>query len=75
MSLFSSRNDQPHQATDLESEEDVIPDSPITTFSFSGANRLRRKENLHVRYVEQTHTKLEHSGCAHGEDWSCSLVT
>ncbi|XP_007197690.2 DNA endonuclease RBBP8 isoform X2 [Balaenoptera acutorostrata] len=58
-------NDQPHQATDLESEEDVIPDSPITTFSFSGANRLRRKENLHVRYVEQTHTKLEHSGCAH----------
>ncbi|XP_007448668.1 PREDICTED: DNA endonuclease RBBP8 [Lipotes vexillifer] len=58
-------NDQPHQATDLESEEDVIPDSPITTFSFSGANRLRRKENLHVRYVEQTHTKLENSGCAH----------
>ncbi|XP_061025292.1 DNA endonuclease RBBP8 isoform X1 [Eubalaena glacialis] len=58
-------NDQPHQATDLETEEDVIPDSPITTFSFSGANRLRRKENLHVRYVEQTHTKLEHSGCAH----------
>ncbi|XP_059977759.1 DNA endonuclease RBBP8 isoform X3 [Lagenorhynchus albirostris] len=57
-------NDQPHQATDLETEEDVIPDSPITTFSFSGANRLRRKENLHVRYVEQTHTKLEHSGCA-----------
>ncbi|KAJ8798072.1 hypothetical protein J1605_001563 [Eschrichtius robustus] len=30
--------DQQHQATDLESEEDVIPDSPITTFSFSGAN-------------------------------------
>ncbi|XP_057555676.1 DNA endonuclease RBBP8 isoform X2 [Hippopotamus amphibius kiboko] len=58
-------NDQPHQAADLESEEDVIPDSPITTFSFSGTNRLRRKENLHVRYVEQTHTKLEHSGCAH----------
>eukprot|EP00069_Balaena_mysticetus_P002005 bmy_15604T0 len=27
--------DQQHQATDLESEEDVIPDSPITTFSFS----------------------------------------
>ena len=27
-------NDQPHKATDLESEEDVIPDSPITTFSF-----------------------------------------
>ncbi|KAB1258404.1 DNA endonuclease RBBP8 [Camelus dromedarius] len=53
-----------HQATDLESEEDVIPDSPITAFSFSGANRLRRKENLHVRYVEQTHTQLEHSGCA-----------
>ncbi|XP_070308837.1 DNA endonuclease RBBP8 isoform X2 [Odocoileus virginianus] len=58
-------NDQPHKATDLESEEDVIPDSPITTFSFSGTNRLRRKENLRVRYVEQTHAKLEHSGCAH----------
>ena len=57
-------NDQPHQATDLESE-DVIPDSPITTFSFSGANRLRRKENLHFQYVEQTHTKPQHSGCAH----------
>ncbi|XP_004387979.1 DNA endonuclease RBBP8 isoform X1 [Trichechus manatus latirostris] len=56
-------NDQQHQATELESEEDVIPDSPITAFSFSGANRLRRKENLHVRYVEQTHTKLEHSVC------------
>lgn len=68
MSLFSSRNDQPHKATDLESEEDVIPDSPITTFSFSGTNRLRRKENLRVRYIEQTHAKLEHSGCAHGED-------
>ena len=58
-------NDQPHKATDPESEEDVIPDSPITTFSFSGTNRLRRKENLHVRYVEQTHAKLEQSGCAH----------
>uniref|UniRef100_A0A4W2DPJ9 DNA endonuclease RBBP8 n=1 Tax=Bos indicus x Bos taurus TaxID=30522 RepID=A0A4W2DPJ9_BOBOX len=58
-------NDQPHKATDLESEEDVIPDSPITTFSFSGTNRLRRKENLRVRYIEQTHAKLEHSGCAH----------
>ncbi|TKC39869.1 hypothetical protein EI555_020563, partial [Monodon monoceros] len=57
-------NAQPHQAPGLESEEDVIPDSLATTFSFSGANRLRRKENLHVRYVEQTHTKLEHSGCA-----------
>uniref|UniRef100_A0A8C6DEM6 DNA endonuclease RBBP8 n=1 Tax=Moschus moschiferus TaxID=68415 RepID=A0A8C6DEM6_MOSMO len=58
-------NDQPHKATDLESEEDVIPDSPITTFSFSGTNRLRRKENLRVRYIEQTHAKLERSGCAH----------
>ncbi|KAG5199384.1 hypothetical protein JEQ12_005863 [Ovis aries] len=58
-------NDQPHKATDLESEEDVIPDSPITTFSFSGTNRLRRKENLRVRYIEQTRAKLEHSGCAH----------
>ena len=58
-------NDQPHKATDLESEEDVIPDSPITTFSFSGTNQLGRRENLRRQYVEQTHAKLEHSGCAH----------
>ncbi|XP_028380133.1 DNA endonuclease RBBP8 [Phyllostomus discolor] len=56
-------NDQQHQAAELESEENVIPDSPITAFSFSGINRLRRKENLHVRYKEQTHPKPEQSGC------------
>lgn len=56
-------NDQQHQAAELECEENVIPDSPITGFSFPGINRLRRKENLHVRYVEQTHTKQEHSVC------------
>ncbi|XP_006867354.1 PREDICTED: DNA endonuclease RBBP8-like [Chrysochloris asiatica] len=56
-------SDQQHQASELESEENSIPDSPITAFSFSGVNRLRRKENLHVRYVEQIHTKLEHSAC------------
>ncbi|XP_012601625.1 DNA endonuclease RBBP8 [Microcebus murinus] len=55
-------NDQQHQVTEPECEENVIPDSPITAFSFSGINRLRRKENLHVRYIEQTH-KLEHSVC------------
>ncbi|KAM4841067.1 DNA endonuclease RBBP8 isoform 2-T2 [Thomomys bottae] len=57
-------NEQQHQAAELEldAEENIIPDSPITAFSFSGINRLRRKENLHVRYVEQTHTKSEHSG-------------
>ncbi|XP_036177805.1 DNA endonuclease RBBP8 isoform X3 [Myotis myotis] len=56
-------NDQQHQAAELESEENVIPDSPITAFSFSGINRLRRRENLHVRYIEQTHTKPELSVC------------
>ncbi|KAL1773414.1 DNA endonuclease RBBP8 [Sigmodon hispidus] len=57
-------NDQQDQVADLECDENIIPDSPITTsFSFSGINRLRRKENLHVRYIEQTHTKLEHSVC------------
>ncbi|KAM8950386.1 DNA endonuclease RBBP8 isoform 2-T2 [Lycaon pictus] len=56
-------NDQQHQRADLESEENVIPDSPITAFSFSGINRLRRKENLHVRYIEQTQAKLEQSVC------------
>ncbi|XP_036887709.1 DNA endonuclease RBBP8 isoform X1 [Sturnira hondurensis] len=56
-------NDQQHQAAEVESEENVIPDSPITAFSFPGINRLRRKENLHVRYKEQTHTKPEQSGC------------
>ncbi|XP_006734701.1 DNA endonuclease RBBP8 [Leptonychotes weddellii] len=56
-------NDQQHQVADLDSEENVIPDSPITAFSFSGINRLRRKENLHVRYIEQTHAKPEQSVC------------
>lgn len=56
-------NDQQHQAAELESEENVIPDSPITAFSFSGINRLRRRENLHVRYIEQTHTNPELSVC------------
>ncbi|XP_054439808.1 DNA endonuclease RBBP8 isoform X2 [Pteronotus mesoamericanus] len=55
-------NDQQHQAAELESEENVIPDSPITAFSFSGINRLRRKENPHVRYKEQTYTEQEQSG-------------
>ncbi|CAH7089985.1 Rbbp8 [Phodopus roborovskii] len=59
-----TENDQQDQVAELEYEENVIPDSPITSFSFSGINRLRRKENLHVRYIEQTHTKLEHSICA-----------
>ncbi|XP_032165931.1 DNA endonuclease RBBP8 isoform X3 [Mustela erminea] len=57
-------NDQQHQAADLDSEENVIPDSPITAFSFSGVNRLRRKENLRVRYTEQTPATLEQSVCA-----------
>ncbi|XP_005372749.1 PREDICTED: DNA endonuclease RBBP8 [Chinchilla lanigera] len=56
-------NGQQHQAAELECEENIIPDSPITAFSFSGINRLRRKENLHVRYVEKTNTKLGHSVC------------
>ncbi|XP_043834885.1 DNA endonuclease RBBP8 isoform X2 [Dromiciops gliroides] len=47
-----------------EPEEEIIPDSPILTFSFPGLNRLRRKkENLHVRYIEQTHTDMEHPLC------------
>ncbi|XP_020038179.1 DNA endonuclease RBBP8 isoform X2 [Castor canadensis] len=56
-------SDQQHQAAELECEENIIPDSPITAFSFSGINRLRRKENLHVRYIEQTHTQSEHPVC------------
>uniref|UniRef100_A0A8C8ZAL1 DNA endonuclease RBBP8 n=1 Tax=Prolemur simus TaxID=1328070 RepID=A0A8C8ZAL1_PROSS len=60
--LQKIENDQQHQVTELECEENVTPDSPITAFSFSGINRLRRKENLHVRYIEQTH-KLEHFVC------------
>lgn len=58
-----TENDQQDQVAELECEENIIPDSPITSFSFSGINRLRKKENLHVRYIEQTHTKLEHSVC------------
>lgn len=33
-----TENDQQHQAADLESEEYLIADSPITAFLFSGAN-------------------------------------
>lgn len=51
------------QATEHDCEENIIPDSPITSFSFSGINRLRRKENFHVRYVEHTRTKLKHTLC------------
>lgn len=72
--FFSSRTDQQHQAADLESEENFIPDSPITAFSFSGINRLRRKENLHVQYIEHTHTELGQSVCTNGRDWSFVLV-
>ncbi|XP_056679768.1 DNA endonuclease RBBP8 isoform X2 [Monodelphis domestica] len=47
-----------------EPEEEIIPDSPILTFSFPGLNRLRRKkENPHVRYIEQANTDLEHPLC------------
>ncbi|XP_034374183.1 DNA endonuclease RBBP8 [Arvicanthis niloticus] len=56
-------NGQQDQVAELECEENIIPDSPVTSFSFSGINRLRRKENVHVRYVEQTHTNLERSVC------------
>ncbi|XP_040840726.1 DNA endonuclease RBBP8 [Ochotona curzoniae] len=54
-------NEQQHSSAELEYEECVIPDSPITAFLFPGINRLRKKENLHVRYTEQAHTKVEHS--------------
>lgn len=59
---------------ELECEENIIPDSPITSFSFSAINRLRKKENLHVRYIEQTHSKLEHSVCTNGKGQSCVLA-
>lgn len=59
-------NDQHHQANELDSEENVIPDSPITSFSFSGVSRLRRKENPHVRYAEHGHAKPEQSVCING---------
>ncbi|XP_041610516.1 DNA endonuclease RBBP8 isoform X2 [Vulpes lagopus] len=68
-------NDQQHQPADLESEENVIPDSPITAFSFSGINRLRRKENLHVRYIEQTQAKLEQSVCTNETHGTSSCPT
>ncbi|XP_038187866.1 DNA endonuclease RBBP8 isoform X2 [Arvicola amphibius] len=58
-----TENDQQDQVAELECEENIIPDSPVTSFSFSGINRLRKKENLHVRYIEQTHSKLERSVC------------
>ncbi|XP_060029563.1 DNA endonuclease RBBP8 isoform X2 [Erinaceus europaeus] len=59
-------NDQHNQANELDSEENVIPDSPITAFSFSGINRLRRKGNPHVRYVEHTHARPVKTVCTNG---------
>ncbi|NXA20100.1 CTIP endonuclease, partial [Ibidorhyncha struthersii] len=44
----------------VESEEGVIPDSPVLASSFSVVNRMRRKkENRHIRYTEHTHPDLE----------------
>ncbi|KAM5136564.1 DNA endonuclease RBBP8 isoform 1-T1 [Callospermophilus lateralis] len=60
--------DQQHKAAELASEENVIPGSPITAFSFSGINRLRRKENLHVRYMEKAQNKQEYSVCTDGKE-------
>ncbi|XP_070798446.1 DNA endonuclease RBBP8 [Pituophis catenifer annectens] len=43
--------------------EDVIPDSPVQSLSFSMINRMRRKrEKRHVRYTEQKCTDLEKKG-------------
>ncbi|NWZ89395.1 CTIP endonuclease, partial [Nesospiza acunhae] len=40
--------------------EEIIPDSPVLTSSFSVVNRMRRrKENRHVRYTEHTPPDLE----------------
>nr|XP_026651474.1 DNA endonuclease RBBP8 isoform X2 [Zonotrichia albicollis] len=40
--------------------EEVIPDSPVLTSSFSVVNRMRRKkENRHVRYAEHAPPDLE----------------
>ncbi|NXE64348.1 CTIP endonuclease, partial [Calcarius ornatus] len=40
--------------------EEIIPDSPVLTSSFSVVNRMRRKkENRHVRYAEHTPPDLE----------------
>ncbi|NXL57540.1 CTIP endonuclease, partial [Chordeiles acutipennis] len=44
----------------VESEEGVIPDSPVLASSFSVVNRMRRKkENRHIRYTEHAHPDLE----------------
>ncbi|NXI43954.1 CTIP endonuclease, partial [Galbula dea] len=44
----------------VESEEGVIPDSPVITSSFSLVNLMRRKkENRHIRYTEHGHPDLE----------------
>ncbi|NWV07348.1 CTIP endonuclease, partial [Ptilonorhynchus violaceus] len=56
--LQKELEEQKQQA--VETEEGVIPDSPVLTSSFSMANRMRRKkENRHVRYTEHTPSDLE----------------
>ncbi|XP_064026691.1 DNA endonuclease RBBP8 isoform X2 [Pogoniulus pusillus] len=43
----------------VESEEGVIPDSPVLTSSFAVVSRMRRrKENRHIRYTEHSHPDL-----------------
>ncbi|NXF86090.1 CTIP endonuclease, partial [Eubucco bourcierii] len=44
---------------EVESEEGVIPDSPVMTSSFAVVSRMRRrKENRHIRYTEHSHSDL-----------------
>ncbi|NXW82046.1 CTIP endonuclease, partial [Alopecoenas beccarii] len=56
--LQKELEEQKQQA--LELKEEVIPDSPVLSSSFSVVNRMRRKrENRHIRYTEHTHSDLE----------------
>ncbi|XP_075441282.1 DNA endonuclease RBBP8 isoform X3 [Ascaphus truei] len=47
-----------------DSEDGVIPDSPIHSFPLSMVSRMRRrKENRHIRYTEQAHEGIGVSDC------------
>lgn len=51
-------------AKEVESEDGVIPDSPLHSYTHPISSRMRRKkEHRHVRYVEHTGPNVEPTEC------------
>ncbi|KAJ1191149.1 hypothetical protein NDU88_000465 [Pleurodeles waltl] len=66
LQLQTEGNYEEAAAKEVDSEDGVIPDSPLHSFTHPIASRMRRKkEHRHVRYVEHTGPNLEPSECTH----------